>query len=542
MTQPGPDDPAFFEAACRYLDRRCGEDEARAFERLIAESLSHCRAYVMFCRQVAALREHLRERSTAAPEHGDSALAATSDVDREPQRSVGADRSTGSTARAMNDRKATAWRITGSWLAAAACVMIALSLGWGWLGLPGWTSTPGPLAAGEAARTLETRADPMPRASSIYKHGASLRPGTIWPGREALFSRVLMGRGVVLLIDESTELAFVDADTVHLLRGALTAEVPPAGVGFEVLTPRGTVVDLGTRFGVRVDPAGVCEVAVFDGRVSFDRLGAGAAGTDPLIELRDGQQLRVASDETPPRVRPLTHAGFLLELPDSAADAALARLAPTGRWDFDRDDPASSEIDDALLASGGVIGGSGDRHISSDLGTESVVLGGAMDAAVSQGAYTIVVWVRPDALGSQNILAASDGRGVLYEFGPQLRIRPTGRLEHVGRSMQSVQEASDAIAPGRWSMVVIRGDREGRMDLFVNGARAAPVRRDDGVSAWSRGDLWLSGLAGRRRDAVHHLSAFQGDLDQLAVFDRALSDAQIRGLFRAFDKVEGDTN
>jgi hypothetical protein len=56
----------------------------------------------------------------------------------------------------------------------------------------------------------------------------------------------------------------------RILLGKLTAKVAKGGEGFSVITPRATVVDLGTEFGVEVNDVGATDVVVFDGAVDVD--------------------------------------------------------------------------------------------------------------------------------------------------------------------------------------------------------------------------------------------------------------------------------
>jgi len=60
-----------------------------------------------------------------------------------------------------------------------------------------------------------------------------------------------------------------DKDALILL-GRLTASVSEAGIGFSVITPRATVVDLGTDFGVEVNNDGATDVIVFQGKVDVE--------------------------------------------------------------------------------------------------------------------------------------------------------------------------------------------------------------------------------------------------------------------------------
>src|SRR5262249_55973492 len=53
----------------------------------------------------------------------------------------------------------------------------------------------------------------------------------------------------------------------RLLGGKLAARVPEAAIGFEIVSPQGKVIDLGTEFGVAVGAGGATEVYVFEGQV-----------------------------------------------------------------------------------------------------------------------------------------------------------------------------------------------------------------------------------------------------------------------------------
>jgi len=166
------------------------------------------------------------------------------------------------------------------------------------------------------------------------------------PGRDA---RLVTGRTMVLS-KGFAEIAFPDGARVilhapaafeprsacsgFLREGRLTARVPPRAAGFAVYTPDATVVDLGTEFGIAVDPASHTDVEVFSGQVEVS-LQAGTERTDAKHRLETNQALRIASADaggpaglqrTPPGRR-----HFLRSLPAAAAPidpvAWLRRLA-----------------------------------------------------------------------------------------------------------------------------------------------------------------------------------------------------------------------
>jgi hypothetical protein len=56
----------------------------------------------------------------------------------------------------------------------------------------------------------------------------------------------------------------------QVLLGKVTARVAKGAEGFSVLTPRATVIDLGTEFGIEVNEVGATDVVVFKGEVNLD--------------------------------------------------------------------------------------------------------------------------------------------------------------------------------------------------------------------------------------------------------------------------------
>ena len=87
------------------------------------------------------------------------------------------------------------------------------------------------------------------------------------------------GVQVVLQGPARVELASVVA--LRLQSGKMTAEIlRPEARGFQVQTPRGNVIDLGTEFGVEVTPCQDVEVHVFRGEVVVER-NADASAADP---------------------------------------------------------------------------------------------------------------------------------------------------------------------------------------------------------------------------------------------------------------------
>lgn len=98
-------------------------------------------------------------------------------------------------------------------------------------------------------------------------------------------------RGARLILQGPATLELVSGNAARLLRGVMTAHVPPRARGFTIESPQGKVIDLGTEFGLSVDGHGGTSVRVFEGTVEAAPLaGAASAG---VVTLHEDQAARI---------------------------------------------------------------------------------------------------------------------------------------------------------------------------------------------------------------------------------------------------------
>jgi len=137
-----------------------------------------------------------------------------------------------------------------------------------------------------------------------WRDGQTHQPGTIiCPGSLQLESGLIelsFGTGATVVIEGRAEVNIFSAEKLSLKQGRLWARVPDEARGFTVRTPEAEVVDLGTEFGVLVEPAGAAEVYVFDG---FVEVAPGKGGTqrfaaDEAVRVEAGQLRAIESDAT----------------------------------------------------------------------------------------------------------------------------------------------------------------------------------------------------------------------------------------------------
>lgn len=123
---------------------------------------------------------------------------------------------------------------------------------------------------------------PLARGARVPHGPVALQSGSI---------RLHFDSGAWATISGPARLDLVDAMKVRVTQGQLTVNVEPAAHGFTVETPDAKVVDLGTEFGVQIQPAGVTDVVVFKGKV--DVSSSHDSAQKPARELSEGEATRL---------------------------------------------------------------------------------------------------------------------------------------------------------------------------------------------------------------------------------------------------------
>lgn len=155
--------------------------------------------------------------------------------------------------------------------------------------------------------------------------GAGDSEGWLQPGRFELtegVAEIAFTSGARVFLEGPAVLHLERPGRAFLESGRLSAEVPKAASGFVVNTPRVNVVDIGTRFGVAVEPSGDTEVHVLEGVVEVSRLFGNAT---PWL-LEEGLAVR-ADDRTRSELQMVEFGGdrFPLRVAGAGADPAVDR-------------------------------------------------------------------------------------------------------------------------------------------------------------------------------------------------------------------------
>lgn len=405
------------------------------------------------------------------------------------------------------------------WLAMAAGMTLA--------GLAAW-------ALQNAGRPFATVAS---SAGSVLSQGTSLRGAALRFDVGAV--EFLTAKGARVVVEAPAEVRFESADRLRVLRGKVAAEVPPEARGFTVLTPNGSAVDLGTRFGVDVPPSGAAEVHVFQGEVVAQAKGAPtkqSLHTGDALAMNDGagisRDLRSAAfiqtDEMPrlaaglfsgqraraqQSVTVLKRDPALIGLFDFNSWESLPGMVRTvqGRWPGSRV-PEFAQSGDHLKVNVG-----GDREWPQ---------------------LTLAAWVRIDQLGSPyQSLYHTDGWNseTPGQVHWMITRNHTMRLALRGNTLaqgsvenQGFPDSVTSVLPerGRWThLAVVYNSETLTVRFYLNGQfdketlqkTAHPARLGAAqIGNWNQQDRKLSGR-----------------MDEFLLLGRALTDAEVRELFES---------
>ena len=168
----------------------------------------------------------------------------------------------------------------------AAGILVAAFLGW-WLGMHR-----SPKPADESIAWLVNAQDCRWADGQSPEEG--LKAGSVLNVESGL-AEIRFRKGTHVVLSGPARLELLSDNSARLHRGRVTARVPEPAIGFELQSPQGKVIDLGTEFGVAVGEDGATEVAVFEGKVET------TPNAGRTIHLNANQVARMVDGDWNPR-------------------------------------------------------------------------------------------------------------------------------------------------------------------------------------------------------------------------------------------------
>ncbi|MCC6492432.1 MAG: FecR domain-containing protein [Pirellulales bacterium] len=353
--------------------------------------------------------------------------------------------------------------------------------------------------------------------------------------------------GVVLTLEAPASFTLLDRQGVRIDRGRVAAHVPRQATGFRVEIPNGTVIDLGTDFAVDAVQGEKSEVHVFNGKVQINLSGSKARGASPL-HLTTGEAASIDYATGMPSGIDLDEQRFLRNLASTPRTYTqrVLELQPAVYYPME---PAS---DGATLRD--VAFHRADAKIFFGEPRKSVWAAGKVGLALELGGpaqrtyavapeypqaegdeLSVAAWVmaesRPRWGSIAKNWAGSDQWGQ-FHFGLHY---DSGELEaHIQDSSgQEIMVKDSAPIPLRvWHHVAFVADGK-TLHLYRNGEEvdgkpSRQLRRDPRIKA-----LAIGTKLNLKADAPdsHDYNMWDGRLDELAIFNHALTPRQVRELF-----------
>ena len=566
MAGPSPDQERY-RLLSGWCDGSLGDAELERLDDLLRSDAGFRDLYLKYMDQHAVLA------STLLP-IGDVRLMVRCPVPAEDEPTCEGEAVRARPAPGSRDRRARgpsraprAWRPGAAAAAAvAASLLLAGSIARNWPDRrPEAAIVAGPPTAGDPPKLGLARgfAVVIQLAGAEWEPGDGQRPSEgdlLAAGRLILRSgRVTLGllSGVTLTMEGPADLELLSIDRVHCRRGKLRTRVPRGAEGFIVSTPGSAVVDLGTEFGLNVAEDGKAQLMVFKGEAEAAVLNAAGrpVRSQQVAERRafeiDPQsgQIEEAAARPVDYVAPPILAPSPLGLDSSYREAVLA-AGPWAYWRFEAIDEGAVADEVAgrppLRTAGPVkLIRAGDHNRCLEFGPDEAEQSVAMDGLwepPSDPGYAVELWALPGRIGHAALasliapgrpggdykhlflveLTASDRQSLLspglFRF---LHRWPAG--DSGGDNLFSTRH----YVPNRWHHIVAQ--RSGsRLELYVDGIQTQPVSpQSDSASEPCR--LLLGRLKPIPRPSGRvHSRPFVGLIDELALYNRPLSDEEIR--------------
>lgn len=436
------------------------------------------------------------------------------------------------------NKKKTRWLPIATAAALAACVTFAAT----------WLMSPNDDEATTNAIAVMMRGVNAEWEGTAPPTGTPLTPGVL--RLKSGLAQIEFYQGARVTLEGPANFELVSASEARCTSGKLSAHVPPQARGFKIQTPKGTVVDLGTDFGLDLNSP-EAQVHVFKGEIELHPDGA------TMQPLKEGEAMLLADtarrlaadqaafaslgdvDERTAETQRLAFEQWLQNSPRWDADAGLL-----ARLDFQ--DPSHTRVllnhaqKAEQVPAGSIVGCQwaegrwpGKRALEFRNVSDRVRLSIPGDHA----ALTLSAWVRIHGLDrAYNSLFMVEG----YKDGAvhwqitregQLRLGLAGR----GGIPSKDHDTPQLFTPerfGQWLHLATCIDPIAKeVRHYLNGELVARVPRQ-AMFPVKMPLAELGNWNNDSRDGAVAIRHFSGVMDEFLLFNRVLSEAEIQSLAR----------
>ena len=341
-------------------------------------------------------------------------------------------------------------------------------------------------------------------------------------------------------------------ELAQLYYGQIAAKVPEAAQGFTVEAPKAAIVDLGTEFALNVTKDGKSQVHVYEGEVVSSLLGDNG---DTLVNANLYSKDGVEIDSNTETVTELSGNEKFIRVEEKSTSQLLISSnyvntvkahGPLAYWRFENSENSlvKNEMgnthlgkltDKAFIENNRFTVNKGDRgafHVEEHF------------KEINQKNYTIELWLNAEEHASDMslislVLPKPRPNNYLHLFYTQLmsksgrlRCKPFDfRYSHRYPATKNYGKnafANESYIPGKWyHMVCVRNDNS--FSLYLNGKLKKTLQEklnnDDLAYVFYMGKI----------DPMRNMRQFTGQIDEVAIYQKALSDSEIKQHFSLAD-------
>ncbi len=447
-----------------------------------------------------------------------------------------------------------------------------------------WHSPPGILALAAAVALLltgtfllmprqaepagETLADKAPETPDVsrkvavvtggspdcgFEPGVYLNPGVI--ARNDGWISLQTMKGVAVTLDAPFEVVLSDHDRILLKKGRARVRVPDGAEGFRLESPAFEILDLGTEFATRVNADGTGTCRVFEGKADVMLL-------DTMKETKETRRVNASESVL---INPSNQVMQMIEEKDDdypvlkqsprrtlrlapQYPAGVMAMGPMEYWRFEtlKSGHVPSEVPDGVnlvaVGSASISAEEGDNH-SGDLTqfqqTGYFKIPGAgktrFEGDFTIGFFTQLSWLQNFALiSSMRFDAQRKGHSFILQCYASLgKIGIDGSALHaVFRDPPSWDGGSDLVggaplSPLQWQHIAITRE-DGIATIYLDGKVIA--RETVGTMPLDCREIFVGRLNGNAGQPRAEAREMVGHIDELVIFQRALTSAEIRTL------------
>ncbi|EGF25282.1 LamG-like jellyroll fold domain-containing protein [Rhodopirellula baltica] len=371
---------------------------------------------------------------------------------------------------------------------------------------------------------------------AVAKNGAPWNEPQIPVGAYVLQEGLLslqFGGGVIVYIEAPAHFDAISTQRLVLHTGRLSARVPPEGIGFTVVTPEAEVVDFGTEFSIDVED-GSSEVHVFDGLVRVHPNKANQGDSTTSLDLKASQAVRISEGQSAPEDISIATDRFIRDFDEQARKyaPAIRKMSPLAFYRMPIRDKGL--VSEPPKYSGVVLTGEGKRppHArgvfvggSLRVGVDSIGRGGRVNdpPALNTGQFSVTLFVyrESDDASATAVTNMHDDQGNF-----DVSLDDDGRLQATARCLDGSQSTviGESVLPLRqWRHVVLTVD--GLNMHFYEDGKLVGSKPCAELATSESDPIWFGTNASTTQ-------AWDGRVDEVALFDRALDDEEVLTLYR----------